>query len=487
MFRSVDCARRTRVQGGVATRRPRDEPLRAAFARFAVPIALHLSAFLALADEPDPAADLVAVERAFKTVAERVAPSVVSIRVERRLLSGLTDRDQAAGSGLSEQLVIVNGAGTLLSPEGLILTNEHVVQSATTVDVILWDGDRRPGQVVAADPRSDLAIIRIDRKDLPVAALCDWTSVARGQWALVLGNPYGLAGDGHASVSIGVISNLGRRLPGLGEIDDRFYGNMIQTTAAINPGNSGGPLFNLRGEVVGVITAMHARSGQTDGIGFAVAMTPTKRLLIERLMRGEQIEYGFAGLSVRELESTERQSAEVPEGVGVVAARVEADGPAVLAGIHEGDVITEYDGLPVTGVAELVEMVGLSKVGAKIALHMKRGAHPSTTELTIARRDVSRVAWLRGDAILWRGMRLTDLGSAAREKQGLQSPAGGVVVVEVSVGSPAGRAGVQIGNVIERIAGTVVLDVAGFREHAQAESGPVQILVRGAGTRTIEP
>lgn len=246
--------------------------------------ALLFSALAALpAAAEEPLAELQRLQTAFQDVADRVSPTVVGIRAHRRL-SG-----EGFGTG---QIVLVNGSGTVIDANGIILTNEHVVQRTHDLQVVFHDGTQVPGRVLAADKRNDLALIKVDRSGLPAARICQWPTVARGQWTVVVGNPFGIGSDGKLSVSVGVISNLGRSLPGLGETDNRLYNDMIQTTAEINPGNSGGPLFSLNGELLGVVTAMHTRSGGDAGAGFAIPMTPTRLQAIARLKTSQP---AFAG------------------------------------------------------------------------------------------------------------------------------------------------------------------------------------------------
>jgi len=349
----------------------------------------------ALADEPAGGAvrgtaDLEALQRAFQQVVDQVAPSVVGIRAQRRPVATL------AGAGQAEPpspTVVVNGSGTIISADGLILTSEHVVQAATDIEILFFDGQRLRALVLAADPRSDLAILQTARAGLRAAAMCDWPSVARGQWTVVIGNPFGLGQDGQLSVSVGVIANLDRQLPGLGEADDRFYHDMIQVTAPINPGNSGGPLFNIHGELIGVVTAMHTRAPADDGVGFAIPMTTVKRRLIDTLCQGRAIEYGYLGATVRSPDAAERAALGLAHGV--VVQRVEPDGPAALAGLVLSDAIVAFDGQPVTGPAQFAELVGQSPVGATVELAMLRNGRPAILRATLDRRDVTRVSWMR--------------------------------------------------------------------------------------------
>jgi S1-C subfamily serine protease len=369
------------------TRRPRSAHLPRQIALLAcAATALIAPRALGQVEQPAGIADLGVLERAFQEVIVQVSPSVVGIRVQRQLPIA----DEVTSSAAH---VTVNGSGTVLSADGLILTSEHVIQDASEIEVLFFDGQRLPALVLAADPRSDLAVLLTARADLHPAVLCDWDRVARGQWIVVLGNPFGLGRDGQASVSVGVIANLRRQLPGLGEADDRFYRDMLQITAPINPGNSGGPLFNIRGELVGVVAAMHTRSPADDGVGFAIPLSPAKRRLIELLSAGRTIDYGYLGTLVRVPGAAERAALGV--GYGVVVQRVEADGPAAQAGIVAGDVLLELDGQPVTGPGQLAEVVGQTPAGSVVQLALRRGGEVLSLHATLARRDGSRVSVLR--------------------------------------------------------------------------------------------
>ena len=347
-----------------------------------------------LAQEPRPAElspSLEAQQRAFQQVIEQVSPSVVGIRAQRALswpVAGSTD-----SGGSAEQRVLVNGSGTVISETGLILTSEHVVQAATDIEVVFYDGQRTRATLLAADPRSDLAILETGRAGLRPPLACTWESVARGQWVVVLGNPFGLGRDGQLCVSVGVIANLGRELPGLGESDDRFYHNMVQITAPIHPGNSGGPLFNIRGELVGVIAAMHTRAPADDGVGFAVPMTPAKHRLIDALCAGRTIEYGYLGAVVRSLNSDERSA--LGASIGVVIQRLESGGPAAQAGLQLEDLILEVENQPVTSPAQFAELIGESPVNMTISLAALHDGRLAAFRVTLGRRDANRANAMR--------------------------------------------------------------------------------------------
>ncbi len=431
------------------------------------------------------AAGLESLERAFQGVVEQVAPCVVGIRAQRRLATVSLPGNDGADE-LHEQTVVVNGSGTVIGDGGLILTNEHVIQSAEDINVLCHDGQQLTAAVVASDARSDLAILRIARDDLPAATLCDWSGVARGQWIVVLGNPFGLALDGQLCVSVGIISNLGRQLPGLGEVDDRFYNDMIQVTAPISPGNSGGPLFNLHGEMVGILTAMHTRAPADEGIGFAIPLTPIKRRLIETLSSGQHIEYGYVGLTVRSPDQAERQLLGV--GGGVVVQRVDPDGPAANAGINVDDIITEYDGQPVAGPAQLADLVGQSPIDAPVSLNLLRDGVPAAVSIDVRPRDVSRVSWMRGAAISWRGLRLTDLSTDSRRHMDTDGDElTGVVVLEVRPDSPADLADISAGDVIDIVGDQPVRNTLEFLGRVGGVTGTLTVNIRGIGIRAVKP
>jgi serine protease Do len=437
---------------------------------------------------PGGVADLEALQQAFQGVVERVAPSVVGIRAERRQVSALSGARSGEIGGTLEQRVVVNGSGTVIDADGLILTNEHVIQSASEIVVLLYDGSELPATVLKSDPRSDLAILRVDRKGLTPARICDWNDVARGQWTVVIGNPFGLGRDGQLSVAIGIVSNLGRQLPGLGEVDDRFYNDMIQTTAPINPGHSGGPLFNVQGELIGVVTAMHTRAPADEGIGFAIPMTPPKRHVIQALCRGEDVAYGYLGLTVRVPELEERTRSGLDAEHGVVVDRVEPVGPAASAGIRVGDVISAFERQQLEGPAHLADLVGQTPVGAPVRLSVVRDGHPAEISAVIGRRDVSRVSWMRSGSVLWRGMRVADITASVRRIVGTdEGVVYGVMVIEVRENSPADRANVRIGNVIEQVNGQRIDDTTDFLLFSRAKSGPVEVTIRNRGRHTIDP
>jgi S1-C subfamily serine protease len=328
-----------------------------------------------------------AVEAAIERTADRISPAVVNILVTREVSADtLTEEDLGLDdppSDLKEFLDRLksrprprvrtqgNGSGCIITADGFILTSEHVIRDAVDIRVTLSSRKRYSAKVVGADPRRDLAVIRIEAKDLPVAALGDASTLRRGQFVLALGSPFGFGRDGQASLSFGIVSGTRRAITGVGRMIDRYYGNLIQTDTAINPGNSGGPLVNLDGEVVGVNAVISSQSGSSEGVGFAVPITAETRHIIDRLKKGEEIVYGYLGVEIREI-SEDDHGTGVESGSGAFVAEVLPGTPGAKAGLRVGDVITMVGDSPVRDPDDVIQVVQSTPVGEKISLTVQR-------------------------------------------------------------------------------------------------------------------
>jgi serine protease Do len=420
---------------------------------------------------------LAELEAAFTALTERVAPAVVGIRVERVIPTHAVETTADV-----DQYVVVNGSGCIVRSDGYILTNEHVVQNARSIQVNFHDGQQRTARLTASDPRSDLAIIHVDRAGLQSVRWADWQTVRRGIWTIAVGNPYGLGNDGNACVSTGVLSNLGRRLPGLGREDDRNYVDMLQTTAAINPGHSGGPLFNIRGEVIGIVAAVYVRAGSDGGVGFAIPMTTERVALVEDLLAGREIEYGYLGLAVRDLATDDPQ----PTSRGPLVTSVEAGGPGARAGIQVGDIVATLNGEPVGDALSFAYRVGRQPVGQPVAVTVQRDGRRLDLTATVGRRDLLRVGWLRGGALLWRGIKF---GEIAQEKVVTFEDAQprGILVVEVRPGTDAAQAGLASGDVVTAVDGRPVSGLAQFHLTVRGQRKALPLTLRQGGVVTIAP
>jgi serine protease Do len=319
-------------------------------------------------------ADLEAIEKSFVALADQVSPCVVSIetRVDRRRRS---DYQPMVGSG-----VVIDEAG-------LILTNHHVIQGADHIRVIVHGRRRFEGTVVAQDPRSDLAVISVPTTGLEPAEFSDLENVRVGQWTLALGNPFGIATDGNPSMSYGIVSSLGRSLHELEEHGQKYYGNLIETTADINPGNSGGPLFNIQGQLIGINTAIETSSGVGEGLGFAIPISPRTRRIISTLASGDQVEYGFLGVRIRNRRARFLKNTE-PNSDAVLITDVTPGSPAAAAGLLAEDLVVSYRGIPVETTDHLIRMVGATPVGEMVRVKLYRDRKALELDVTVTNRDL---------------------------------------------------------------------------------------------------
>ncbi len=322
----------------------------------------------------------------FADLVERLSPAVVNIRVtkvERMAFEGPgMDEDSPLGrffgrfngNGPQGRPVPQQGAGSgfIISLDGYVVTNNHVVDGAREIVVTLADRDEYPASVVGRDPKTDLALLKITpKKALPAVALGDSDGLRVGDWVVAIGNPFGLAN----TVTAGIVSAKGRVL-GAGPYDD-----FIQTDASINPGNSGGPLFNLRGEVVGINTAV-AASGQ--GIGFAIPVN-TAKLVVPELRDAGRVTRGWLGISVQGLTNGQQKALGLPDHKGALVAGVVAGGPAERAGVRRGDLIRRYDGKRVEDSAHLPAVVAATPAGKKVTITVLRDGREQDLTATIGR------------------------------------------------------------------------------------------------------
>ncbi len=367
------------------------------------------------------------------------------------------------------------GSGVIIDPQGYILTNQHVVDGADKITVVLPDGREFKGEIKGQDLRSDLAVIKINAKDLPVAVLGDSDNLRIGQWVVAIGNPFGLSvQNSEPTVTTGVISALHRTLgKTLGK--GRDYSDLIQTDAAINPGNSGGPLVNLKGEIVGINVAIFSTSGGYQGIGFAVPSNVAKRI-ISRLIEGKKVEYGWLGITVQDLNEDLSGYFGLADKNGALVAGVLKDGPAQKAGIKKGDIIKQFDAKAINSVKDLLAMVNKTEIGRKVKIIAIRDKKETVFEVVISSRpqdkdlETQSPAQEEVQAGVWRGLEIADLDSRAARKFNLQGNEG-VVVVNVKTDSPADGAGVIPGDLILEINRQKVKDAAEFQKITRGLKG----------------
>ena len=432
-----------------------------------------------------------AVETAIERAADRVSPAVVNIRIVREPADPEEFRDLLRRYPNHPPLPFRsqgNGSGVLISSGGFILTSEHVVRDASEIEVTLASRKRYRAKVVGADPRRDLAVIRIDAKGLPVARLGDASLLRRGQFVLALGSPFGFGRDGQASLSFGIVSGTGRAIPEIGRELDRYYGNLIQTDAAVNPGNSGGPLVDLDGVVVGVNAVISSRTGASDGVGFAVPITAGTRAIIERLKKGEKIVYGYVGIEITEVGEEQATESGAEVGNGAYVARVLADAPGAKAGIRTGDVVVAVGDETVRSPDDVIQMVQVVPVGRKVTLVVLRKGKRKRLTVEVARRPAPQDVLVgRYGTRWWRGMRVEMLTDELREQIGLEKTDKGVFVREVRDGSAAADAGIMPGMVIDQVGETKVASVTAFSEVVRDVEGKCLVHVTGIGVKVIHP
>jgi Do/DeqQ family serine protease len=456
-----------------------------------------------------PVAPLVELQTAFEKLADKVGPSVVVISTLKRVgLSngggGLLDRipedeyERLFGKrrpripeDLRERPVSSAGSGVIIDSSGLILTNQHVVEDAMEIEVGTHNRRRFQAKVVGTDPRSDLAVIKVvkgDLKGLPAAALGDASKVKVGHWAVALGNPFGLAHDGRASMTVGVVSAIGRFLGSRVGGEDRYYGNLIQTDASINPGNSGGPLLNIYGEVIGINTVISTRSGGSEGVGFAIPINSQTREIIAHLAKGEEVQYGYLGVMIKTPTEKECEDAGVPIGYGALVDFLEPGGPGDKAGLKRGDVVVTFQGERVLDSDHLVRLVGATPVGRKVDMVVMRNKARTTVTAEIVRRRLTGAgggpAPLRGDVEDWRGVVVREI--TAQDRIRLRIPIGrsGVLIDHIRPNSAGARAAgerarLAAGDVIGELDGKKVRSLAEFRAAIKTARGAVDVLVEG--------
>ncbi len=336
------------------------------------------------------------------------------------------------------------GSGVIIEPEGFILTNNHVVEDASEIIVRLVDDTEHAAKVVGRDPKTDLALIRIETSNrLIPAVLGDSDTMEVGSWVVAIGNPFGL----EATVTAGIISAMGR------VINSGPYDNFIQTDAAINPGNSGGPLFNLEGEVIGINTAIFSRSGGNMGIGFATPINMARQIVTQLKDHG-RVTRGWLGVRIQAITTELAVAMGLENRSGALVASVDPKGPAEAAGLQQGDVIVNFNGTPVERMHDLPALVAATPVGQKVTVRLIRNGTPLTLQVVIAElKEEAATAQAQlaatGEGPL--GLTLSDITPRIREDLQLEDEVTGVVVTAVKPGSPAHRAEIAPGDVIAQV------------------------------------
>ncbi len=330
------------------------------------------------------------------------------------------------------------GSGFVISTDGYVLTNNHVVGSAKQITVRLNDRREYDAEIIGLDPRSDLALLKIDEKDLPVVHFGRPDELKVGEWVVAIGSPFGL----DYSASTGIVSAIGRSIPTARGED---YVPFIQTDVAINPGNSGGPLFNLAGEVVGINSQIYTRSGGSIGLSFAIPVSVALEVVSQLKEKG-RVDRGWLGVYIQDVDKNLAQSLGLEKPQGALLAQLEPGGPAENAGLRAGDVVIRFHDQVVVDASDLPHIVGLLSAGQKVdAQIIRRGKQRRVSVEIGARPGDSAVAASGGDIL---GLEVS--GVDDETEQGRRLP-GGVSVVKVYPNSAAGDAGLQVGDILAQL------------------------------------
>ena len=368
------------------------------------------------------------------------------------------------------------GSGFIVHADGVVLTNAHVVEGADEVRVKLSDRREFKGKVAGIDKLTDVAVVKIDAKDLPTVKLGDPSKIRVGEWVLAIGSPFGFEN----TVTAGIVSGTSRSLP------EGTYVPFIQTDAAVNPGNSGGPLFNLRGEVIGVTSAIYSRTGGYMGVAFAIPIDVAAGVE-EQLLKTGKVERGRIGVGIQDLNSSLAQSFGLERPQGALVSTVESGGPAEKAGLKPGDVILAYNGKPIDNSNQLPPLVAATKPGSKATLDVWRDGKKQTLNVAVGELKEDKVARAKpggGDADSGGKLGLAVRSLSPEEKKELGSAQG--VLVE-QVGGPAARAGIRPGDVITAVNGTPVKSPDDLRRQVEKAKGSVALLVRRGDASIFVP
>jgi serine protease Do len=432
------------------------------FAKSAKAAAAPAPAAAALDD--NSVAALLTLDRAMETLAARVTPAVVNVTVvskgnpQQSQLEGMPDMQQFFGPNgpFGHQFQIPSqpqnrmehglGSGVIISPDGYIVTNNHVIDGAVDIRVTMSNREVLPAKLIGADPLTDLAVIKVNGNNLPSVPWGNSADLHPGQTVLAFGNPYGF----RFTVTRGIISALNR--PNPDPSDRRKPGEFIQTDAAINPGNSGGALVDARGELIGINTFLISSSGSFSGMGFAIP-TQIVQPIVDTLIRDGKITHAFIGIQISDLTPDNAKFFDMKKAEGALVADVQPDGPGAKAGLKTGDVITELDGKPVTDAGELQMRVAQKRPGDTIHLQVVRDSKPTTITVTLETLSGDKGTEVAGSEHgkgRW-GLSLADLTPDVRSEMQAKPSVHGAVVEDVKPGSPADNAGLQRGDVIMEV------------------------------------
>ena len=375
------------------------------------------------------------------------------------------------------------GSGVIVSSDGYIITNNHVVEKGEEIRVTLFDKSTFKGKLVGADPKTDIAIIQIDANSLPTLKWGDSEELQVGEFVLAIGNPYSL----NPTVTMGIISAVGRANVGIADYED-----FIQTDAAINPGNSGGPLVNVKGELIGINTAIFSRTGGYQGIGFAVPSNMV-RVIMDQLVQQGKVTRGWIGVTIQELTPELSQKFGADRTQGALVSDVMKGGPAAKAGLKRGDIIIAFNGKIVKDVSNLRNMVAQSKIGNEVKIKILRSGKEYAIKVKIIEfpraREVAAIlpdqSTAKSGSGVLTGITIMDLTKETLRQLGFNKNESGVVVVKVEAGSPADEAQIRKGDIIKEINKKKIENVENFNKITSnmKKSETVLLFINRSGKR----
>ncbi len=430
------------------------------------------------------------LNKAYERIAQAVTPGIVNIQTTATVKVSQSpfmmdpffrqffgDQMPGFGGAPRNQVEHALGSGIIISPDGYILTNNHVIAKASDIKVMLSDKREFKGKVVGADPQTDIAVIKIDGSSLPTVPIGDSAALHVGDTVMAFGNPFGL----NFTVTRGTVSALGRSQLGIeGRNSGGGFENFIQTDAAINPGNSGGALVNVRGQVIGVNTAILSGNsgpggeGSFMGVGFAIPSNMAKHVM-EDLVKTGKVSRGYLGATVGVVTQDLAQEFKIPDTAGAFVQDVAPGGPAEKAGLKAGDVVRKFNGQTVDDHTSLTDMVAESSPGSTATLDIIRNGQPMTIKVTLAERPANLAVIAGGptkapEEGALRGVQVQNLTPEVRQELDLPGGVQGVVVTQVDRNAPAAQALTQ-GDVIQSVNRQPVHNATEFNKLAAEAKG----------------
>ena len=459
------------------------------------------AAAAAVPDLPPPNRELGAnqlpASGTFAPLVKKAAPAVVSVQSTRTATTPEMPEGfplpfffgpEGQGQEPQERRQRGIGSGVIFSADGYILTNNHVIEDADEVRVMLSDERELIAKVIGSDAKTDIAVLKVEATGLPTLPLGNSSAVEVGDITLAIGNPFGIG----QTVTMGIVGATGREFGIMAA--EAGYEDFIQTDAAINPGNSGGALINTRGELIGINTAILSRSGGYQGVGFAVPVNLAHHVT-KQLVEHGRVQRGYMGVGIQDVSPAMSKTLNLPDSKGAVVTSVEPGGPAEVAGFEQYDVIRSIDGREITDTRELRLAVANRAPGETIDVKVLREGAEKTLSVKLndfpSEEPEARSSG-RGQESALEGVSVDDLTPQIARRLGLEGDVAGVVVTRVAPNSPAAEAGLAPGDVIQEVARKPVTSVAEFRSAigAVAEGEPVMLLVhsrRGSHFVVIEP